>query len=51
MNNTAKTILLFTIARPIAGVVGFGIGYGLGKVVVTVWDKIDDYCYYRKRFK
>ena len=51
MNNTTKTILLLTMARPIAAVVGLGIGYGFGKVVATVWNKIDDYCYYRKRFK
>jgi hypothetical protein len=51
MNDVTRTILLLTIVRPIAGIVGFGIGYGLGKVVSTAWNKIDDYYYYRKRFK
>lgn len=49
MNDKIKLYLLLTIGRPIAAIAGFGLGYGLGKLVWGVYNKIDDYCYYKRR--
>lgn len=35
--------------RPVAAIAGFGLGYGLGKLVCGIYNKIDDYCYYKRR--
>lgn len=49
MNDKIKLYLLFGIGRPIAAIAGFGLGYGLGKLVYCVYDKIETYCYYHTR--
>lgn len=49
MNNNVKLQLMLGITGPIAGIVGFGFGYGLGKIVYGIWNKLDDYCYYKKK--
>lgn len=48
MKRCVKILLIANIVGPIAGLAGFGIGYGVGKVVTGIWNKIDDYCYYKK---
>ena len=49
MNNNAKLLLMLGIGGPIAGMLGLGLGYGLGKMVCCIWDKLDDYHYYKKK--
>lgn len=49
MKNNVKLQLMLGIGRPIFGALGFGIGYGIGKIVYGVWNKLDDYFYNKKK--
>lgn len=49
MNNNVKLQLMLGIGGPVACIVGFGLGYGAGKIVYDIWNKLDDYCYRKKK--
>lgn len=48
MNENTKLKLMLGIGGPIAGIVGLGLGYGVGKMVCVIWDKLDD-CIHKKK--
>jgi len=49
MNNGIKLSLMLGIGGPMALIGGLCLGYGCGKLVCGVCNKIGDYCYYKRR--
>ena len=49
MNNNAKLQLMLGVGGPIVGILGIGLGYGLGKIVCAICNKLDDYRYNKKK--
>lgn len=49
MNNNVKLQLMLGVGGPIVGILGIGLGYGVGKIVCGIWDKLDDYRYNKRK--